>query len=407
VVCPPKGPCGNALSLAALGGDVALLREMAAHSAIGDGVINMRGIYAQHAGVLSYGSATLPKVMPALHMAAHEGNADMARALLALGADIDRLDVNNATAEKRARLSNAEEVARLFAGVRTRASELVDAIRSQDDEQLRRLLADGVDPNAAMLQGPTPLVAAIDADNEEAVRLLLGAGADPNKVKDEKTPMHAAMARRNPGIVRLLLAAGADPNEYLDGEMPPFAEAVRADSPEIVQAFIEARVSLSARYRVREGSIHNMLSYAVLHNSKQSAVLLAAQGMNPDLLICNADEICGNVLTLAAASGDADLVGGLILEGKLALHSINMTGLIDPEMGLEGVVIRREDEVIKIVPVLSETRLRDGARLPDGGQLLTPLSAAKKAGHAKVIQTLLALGATDTGPESGYIRIAK
>ena len=405
LVCPPKGPCGNALSLAALAGDAALLREMIGHDAIGDSVINMRGIYSQHAAVLSNGGR-LPRLLPALHMAARAGHTEAARTLLALGADLDRLDVGNRRAEYHARFSKAKEIQQLFAAERTRAAQLVDAVQSGENGLVRRMLADGANPNLAMQRGPSPLIAAIGKGDREAVKILLDAGADPNRVLQESTPMLAAMIGRDVEIVRLLLAAGADPNEYRDGRMPPFADAVLGDDRALVQAFLDAGASLTTRYKVREARIHNILSYALSRDSKESAVLLARHGADPNLLTCNSDGICGNALTHAALSGDAALVENLIRAGRMPPSTVNMTYLVKTEHGLEAVVIRSGNETRPAFPQLQgETRMRDGDRMSDDRVLLSPLSAAKKAGHTLVIETLRTLGAMDTGPASGDIQV--
>jgi ankyrin repeat protein len=90
-----------------------------------------------------------------------------------------------------------------------------------DTDDIRRLLADGADPNAAGDQDCTPLHVAAVYGRSEAVQLLLAGGADPNRTDPHGngplwTAMHqACMLNRTEGnlaVVRLLLAAGADPD---------------------------------------------------------------------------------------------------------------------------------------------------------------------------------------------------
>lgn len=196
LVCAPGGLCGNALSVAALTGDAALLREMIERGKLGDRVINLRGITSYHTSALSIvGHRT--RIMPALHMAARGGHTEAARALVELGADLDRLDAGNRRAEYHARFAKAKAIQQLFDAERTRTGELVGAILlggSQRMQRMQRMLADGANPNLALRRGPTPLVAAIGEGDREAVKMLLAAGADPNRVIRESTPIYAAMS---------------------------------------------------------------------------------------------------------------------------------------------------------------------------------------------------------------------
>jgi ankyrin repeat protein len=76
----------------------------------------------------------------------------------------------------------------LFAGVvlsrgkgRLRAdASLCDAASVGDRRRLRKLLAEGVDPNSADEDGTTALMAAASAGQADAVRSLLEGGADPD-----------------------------------------------------------------------------------------------------------------------------------------------------------------------------------------------------------------------------------
>ncbi|MEQ8853669.1 ankyrin repeat domain-containing protein [Gimesia sp.] len=128
---------------------------------------------------------------------------------------------------------------------------LLEAILMLDQKKTRQLLNEGVDPNAVLPNGESPLIAAIEtACDEELVKILLHAGADPNfegpegrtalqlaassdyapdcveillsagakvscKDEDGWTPLLLASNRKFEDRVRILLAHGADPNDQL------------------------------------------------------------------------------------------------------------------------------------------------------------------------------------------------
>ncbi|MDY3557299.1 ankyrin repeat domain-containing protein [Gemmata sp. JC717] len=90
-----------------------------------------------------------------------------------------------------------------------------------DNDDIRRQLAAGADPNDVGDQDCTPLHVAAVYGRSEVVELLLAGGADPNRADPHGngplwTAMHhACMLDRtdsNLAVVRLLLAAGADPD---------------------------------------------------------------------------------------------------------------------------------------------------------------------------------------------------
>ena len=373
LVCAPAGWCGNALSLAVLTGDATLLRDMVSRGKLGDRVINMRGVYAQYASVISIIDVKRIRLLPALHTAARMGLDEVAETLIALGADIDKQDIYHRTAEYHASFAKAEPIQRLFAAERKRADEFVAAIQLGELEKVRAMLAAGVNPDTAAPRGPTPLLAAIDVRDRKMVEMLLAAGADPSRIMQDRTPLQAALAGRNMEIIPLLLAVGGDPNERIAEKMPLFGEAVLTDDRKIVQAFLDAGASLTTRYKTRDGVIHNILSYAVSRGKHVSAVLLARSGANPDWLTCTAEQICGNVLTLAVLSGNARLVEDLILEGRLSRRTINLAGATVRDLQLSNVGGSggKEKRIL----------------------LLPPLHAAMRGRHSEVIDILLMRGA--------------
>lgn len=138
------------------------------------------------------------------------GEPDWAAAIAALraGADIDALLPNSAGSDRAGK------------------TLLSQACQNRHDDEVRWLLEQGADPNAAPPGGLTPLWRAIKSCNAETVRLLLAAGADPNGKTDRLTHLlwlpfagdPDARDRRSDiedfveTAIGLLLDQGADPS---------------------------------------------------------------------------------------------------------------------------------------------------------------------------------------------------
>lgn len=129
--------------------------------------------------------------MTALHLAAEEGDVELAQLMIRAGAE-------------------------LSSGTRIGAyTPLHLASRNGNAGVVKALLAAGADVNAATSNsGVLPVHLAAAAGNPEALEALLDAGADPNAVEGawSQTPLMFAAAADRADNIRVLLAAGADPS---------------------------------------------------------------------------------------------------------------------------------------------------------------------------------------------------
>ncbi|XP_028156009.1 protein phosphatase 1 regulatory subunit 16A [Ostrinia furnacalis] len=99
---------------------------------------------------------------------------------------------------------------------------LLEAAARNDIEEVRRLLARGVTPDATNEDGLTALHQCCIDNNEAMMRLLLDNGANVNAEDSEKwTPLHAAATCGNLNLVRILIQRGANLLAVNgDGNMP-------------------------------------------------------------------------------------------------------------------------------------------------------------------------------------------
>ncbi|XP_031768596.2 protein phosphatase 1 regulatory subunit 16A isoform X4 [Galleria mellonella] len=99
---------------------------------------------------------------------------------------------------------------------------LLEAAARNDIDEVRRLLARGVTPDATNEDGLTALHQCCIDNNEAMMRLLLDHGANVNAEDSEKwTPLHAAATCGNLNLVRILIQRGANLLAVNgDGNMP-------------------------------------------------------------------------------------------------------------------------------------------------------------------------------------------
>src|SRR4051794_16826702 len=90
---------------------------------------------------------------------------------------------------------------------------LIQAVRANNPEEVRALLKQKADVNAAQGDGATPLHWAARLDNLAVASLLIDAGARVNAANDDgATPLYLACINRSAPMLERLLAAGADAN---------------------------------------------------------------------------------------------------------------------------------------------------------------------------------------------------
>ena len=168
-------------------------------------------------------NATASKGMTCLMVAAFKGNDNLARALLAAGADRDlKFDGKTTAAEIADSKSNSATANLIRSGGRAPATaetgaggtadtDFLNAVAEQDVEKVKALLHRGANPNAQS-SGKSALLMAALVDNAPLVQALINGGADVNFRDDSLTPLIVAAFKGNASSAKSLILAGADCN---------------------------------------------------------------------------------------------------------------------------------------------------------------------------------------------------
>ena len=126
------------------------------------------------------------------------------------------------------------------AGANSPASALIDAVDAQRIEEVRRLVEQGADIDAAVLGDGTALIRASAHGDLAIVNELIRLGADVNQpARGDGNPLIAAAKRGHADVVARLVAAGADVNAVVAGDETPLINAARGGHLDVVTLLVE------------------------------------------------------------------------------------------------------------------------------------------------------------------------
>jgi ankyrin repeat protein len=154
--------------------------------------------------------------------AAMQGDRDGVRALLQKHADVNEAQGDGMTALHWAAAKDDPEMAKLLiaAGANVKAANRVNAITplslacgNGSAAMIAILLQAGADPNAATADGATPLMTAAASGSADAVEILLKHGAQVNAKESARgqTALMFAAAKNRAAAIQVLLRHKADP----------------------------------------------------------------------------------------------------------------------------------------------------------------------------------------------------
>jgi ankyrin repeat protein len=157
---------------------------------------------------------------------------------------------------------------------------VADAAQADDVAQVRSLLQEGADVNAAQPDGLTALHWAALNNNVEIIELLAYAGATmkPHTRVGGYTPLHLAARSGNTAAVAALLDAGSDANVWTATGVTALHFAAEADDAEAVRLLSEHGADLNARDKFQG---RTPLVFAASRNSTATVSALLELGADP------------------------------------------------------------------------------------------------------------------------------
>jgi len=146
------------------------------------------------------------------------------------------------------RALNAVGLSVLLMGAAAIDYPLINAAKNTDRAQIRLLVQQKIDVNAAEPDGTTALHWASYRDDGDSADVLIKAGANVNAANDlGATPLWTASLNGSAAMVRRLLQAGANPNAALLLGETPLMVASRSGNPDVVSQLLAKGANVNAR----------------------------------------------------------------------------------------------------------------------------------------------------------------
>jgi ankyrin repeat protein len=243
-----------------------------------------------------------------LHYAAKSESAgkDIVELLITNGADVNAKNNEGKTPLDIALQRKREDIARLLVEKGAVFSDIHNAVRAGNLEQVRAFLEEGVDVNAKGTLDYTPLHRAVAEGHKEIAELLISRGADVNaRNKWDVTPLH--FVGNNIAIAEILIAEGAELDAKNKFGYTPLHFALLDGYRDMVKFIVEK----GADVNVLPDDDGTPLEYAVWRNDLEMVKLFVAHGGRFDLK----DHDGWTALRYAAEQGNHDLVDFFVSKG--------------------------------------------------------------------------------------------
>ncbi|MCB1500646.1 MAG: ankyrin repeat domain-containing protein [Bauldia sp.] len=257
-----------------------------------------------------------------LHYAALYNHRKMIAFLIEGGANIDAADGTGLTplqyAGKRGRLQARDLLRELGA----RPDTLLDAVNAGDLTRVRELLRAGVDPNQPELNGTALHLAAV-LGRVAIAAALIDAGADLEAEGEPVSshPLHLAAFHNRLDLVSLLLDRGAQVDARdAEGRTPLIVAALYAGDAALAEVLLANGADPGATDRTLEDPV---IHYAAQSGNKAIAGLLLAHGV--DVNVRNRRSGAA-AIHCAAVMSKLDMVRFLVASGS-DLSPVDATGL--------------------------------------------------------------------------------
>lgn len=283
---------------------------------------------------------------------------------------------------------------------------IVKAADQGQINEMNRLLAQGVLPDAATKEGVTPLFMASLKGHEDIVKRLIDKGADVNAAiletagyEDQtlykgRTPLMAALNKKHTDIAKILIKNGADVNAAdVNGTTPLFIAAALNDGNSVrylIENGADVNAPILAEYQYKGTPVYKgatPLMAALKMRQNKNAALLVENGADVNARTENGI----SALMIAAASGDCLMQEFLLAKG--ADPQVKVTSdcvLIEGQSAFEGanaLIAAAEAGDAESVAAMIKTGADVNSVTKTG---ITALMAAASKGHLEAARLLVA-----------------
>lgn len=171
----------------------------------------------------------------------------------------------------------------MLAGATPAESPVADAAQAGDVAQVRALLQQGADANAAQADGLTALHWAAMSNNRQIVDLLLYAGATvrPLTRVGGYTPLHLAARAGHEDVVGALLAGGANANAFTTTGVTAMHFAAQANAAGVIRALSAHGGDVDAPDAFQS---RTPLIFAASRNASSAVAALLDAGADPSIV---------------------------------------------------------------------------------------------------------------------------
>lgn len=285
---------------------------------------------------------------------------------------------------------------------------LVTATGQGDANLVKALVGQGVDINAADSKGATSMLIAACKGNNEIAKQLIAAGADvnaavthafecgKNKLHKGSTPLMAALANHHDAVALMLLENGADITVVDSNGAGPLVYAALGGDPQIVEAVLKQRANINAT--IRKDFEYEKEPIFAGFTPLMCALQLKRENNAKALISLGADvrAKCKNgieAIIIAAYKGESEMVRILLEKGA------------DPKAALTrgftigGRPVFKGDNALMAAADAGDAQsvseiVNAGADVNGGDENgVTPLMAAAAKGRLAAVTLLVSLGA--------------
>jgi ankyrin repeat protein len=340
--------------------------------------------------------------------ASWDGTVEIARYLIARGADVNFANADGETALHQAigREQTAVVELLLASGAHTDAVDTrgfwpIHKAAAAGNVEIVNLLARAKSPLEPEMYGLTPLMFAVSAGKGDTVRALVAAGAAVNYASRAgnagQTALYSAIQTGSLGMAKLLLELGADPQARLADGTTLLAQARNGDQKELERLLIAAGAGAGEASagggELADGGSDLTLEQAIDQKRPAAVRALLAAGVDPNQRL---DDYGTTLLHRAVDSGETEIVRAL-LEGDADPNVANKYQ-ITPLMSaaLEGR--------LEMVRAFIGHGAKVVAREPNGG---SALMYAVLRGHRDVVRLLIQAGADVERDRAALLEIAR